>query len=122
MADASDPDGNVVQVDFFANGAFLGSDFVAPYELPWTLPGVGDFKITAVVQDNLGARVTSAQVSIVVKVINDDFAERTLLSGSLVEVTGSNLEATKEPGEPDHAGKIGGRSVWWTWQAPAPPR
>jgi hypothetical protein len=120
MAAASDPDGNVVQVDFFANGAFLGSDFVAPYQLPWTVPGVGDFKITAVVQDNLGASVTSAQVSILVKVVNDDFAERTLLSGRVVEVISSNLEATKEPGEPDHAGKIGGRSVWWSWQAPAP--
>lgn len=31
---------------------------------------------------------------------------------------GSNLGATKEPGEPDHAGLTGGSSVWWTWTAP----
>ncbi|HYV30126.1 MAG TPA: hypothetical protein VEO53_03290, partial [Candidatus Binatia bacterium] len=26
--------------------------------------------------------------------------------------------AHKEPGEPDHAGNPGGRSVWWQWTAP----
>jgi hypothetical protein len=30
----------------------------------------------------------------------------------------SNLSATKEPGESDHAGNPGGRSVWWVWTAP----
>ena len=32
---------------------------------------------------------------------------------------GSNVGATKEPGEPDHAGDPGGASVWYTWTAPA---
>ena len=31
----------------------------------------------------------------------------------------SNCRAHKEPGEPDHAGNPGGRSVWWQWTAPA---
>jgi Ca2+-binding RTX toxin-like protein len=31
---------------------------------------------------------------------------------------GSNVAATKETGEPDHAGNPGGRSVWFTWTAP----
>jgi hypothetical protein len=30
-----------------------------------------------------------------------------------------NLGATKQPGEPDHAGDPGGSSVWFTWTAPA---
>jgi Ca2+-binding RTX toxin-like protein len=34
------------------------------------------------------------------------------------EVTGSNVGATKEPGEPDHAGNPGGHSVWYSWTAP----
>lgn len=38
-------------------------------------------------------------------------------------VTGSNLGATKETGEPWHGGQTyyshGGQSVWWTWTAPA---
>src|SRR5262249_3083016 len=31
----------------------------------------------------------------------------------------NNVGATKEPGEPDHASNAGGKSVWWTWTAPA---
>jgi subtilisin family serine protease len=50
---------------------------------------------------------------------NDTFANRFDLDGTVVEVRGSNVQATKESGEPDHAGKTGGASVWWTWAAPA---
>ena len=51
--------------------------------------------------------------------INDNFAARTLLTGSGLSVNGSNLGATLEAGEPRHGGVAGGRSVWWSWTAPA---
>ena len=57
---------------------------------------------------NLGAAVK----------INDNFADRTTLSGTSITTTGSNVGATKEAGEPNHAGNAGGKSVWWTWTAP----
>jgi hypothetical protein len=50
-------------------------------------------------------------------VLNDDFAERVTLSGQTNQVTASNLTASKEPGEPNHGGNAGGRSLWWTWTA-----
>lgn len=50
---------------------------------------------------------------------NDDFANRTVLSGFSDQASASNATATKEPGEPDHDGAPGGHSVWWTWTAPA---
>ncbi|MFO1501841.1 MAG: S8 family peptidase [Verrucomicrobiota bacterium] len=50
---------------------------------------------------------------------NDAFVHRGQLSGSFVIATGSNENATKEPGEPLHAGNLGGKSVWWTWTAPS---
>lgn len=49
---------------------------------------------------------------------NNDFGSRTKLSGSHLSVTGTNEGAGSEPGEPGH-GDGGGRSVWWTWTAPA---
>jgi len=49
---------------------------------------------------------------------NDSFANGTLLTGERATVLGSNTGASKEPGEPNHAGDAGGRSVWWTWTAP----
>jgi len=50
---------------------------------------------------------------------NDAFANRILLSGSSGSTTATNLLATKETGEPNHAGNAGGQSVWWKWTAPA---
>lgn len=50
-------------------------------------------------------------------VLNDDFAERLTLSGRTNQVSGSNLGASKQPGEPNHGGNPGGRSLWWTWTA-----
>ncbi len=47
---------------------------------------------------------------------NDAFANRIgMASGT---VTGSNVNATKEAGEPNHADNAGGKSVWWQWTAP----
>ena len=34
-------------------------------------------------------------------------------------VSGTNVAASNEPGEPDHAGNLGGASVWYSWTAPA---
>ena len=48
---------------------------------------------------------------------NDDFADAAPLP-SRGTVTGYNVGATREPGEPHHAGEPGGASVWWTWTAP----
>ncbi|MFO1499141.1 MAG: hypothetical protein U1G07_12230 [Verrucomicrobiota bacterium] len=49
---------------------------------------------------------------------NDDFANRRLLVGTTVETAGANRLATKEAQEPNHAGELGGASVWWSWTAP----
>jgi len=50
---------------------------------------------------------------------NDNFANRIALSGMVVSTTGWNTNATKESGEPNHAGETGGKSVWWSWVAPS---
>jgi outer membrane protein assembly factor BamB len=48
---------------------------------------------------------------------NDDFATRARLSGANVRVRSSNVGATRESGEPPHAGFDGGSSLWWQWTA-----
>ncbi|MFA7172631.1 MAG: InlB B-repeat-containing protein, partial [Kiritimatiellia bacterium] len=51
---------------------------------------------------------------------SDLFSKAIMLSGLRGQVSGaSNVDATKEAGEPDHAGMLGGASVWWKWTAPA---
>ena len=52
---------------------------------------------------------------------NDDFVNRAQLVGITANVPLTNRYATMEPAEPNHAGGatvVGGKSVWWTWQAP----
>jgi hypothetical protein len=50
---------------------------------------------------------------------NDNFANAQLITGSLPRtVHGSNLNATVEPGEPNHSdypGESSGQSIWYTW-------
>src|SRR5439155_8247419 len=48
---------------------------------------------------------------------NDAFADRFTITGPNVTVSGSNASASKEVGEPNHAGNSVGKSVWWTWTA-----
>jgi C1A family cysteine protease len=48
---------------------------------------------------------------------NDPFAGRILLLGNVINTAGSNIRATAESGEPEHAGYAPRRSVWWTWTA-----
>jgi PASTA domain len=50
---------------------------------------------------------------------NDSFAAAIELSGRSDAVSGTNKDATTEPGEPNHAGEVGGASVWFRWMAPA---
>ena len=50
---------------------------------------------------------------------NDAFVDRAILVGYESTALGTNLDATEESGEPTHHGVGGGKSVWWTWTAPA---
>lgn len=50
---------------------------------------------------------------------NDDFADSQDLLGPLGIVDGTTVGATKETGEPNHAGDPGGSSIWYQWTAPA---
>jgi hypothetical protein len=46
---------------------------------------------------------------------NDDFANAAALTPGGGSLTADNTGATKEAGEPDHAGDRGGASLWYTW-------
>ena len=50
---------------------------------------------------------------------NDAFDSAIELTGRSDAASGSNKDATKEPGEPNHANAAGGPSVWFRWTAPA---
>lgn len=49
---------------------------------------------------------------------NDNFANAELLAGTRISIVRTNVDATKETYEPDHAQNPGGKSVWFKWTAP----
>lgn len=65
-ATASDADGSVAKVEFFASGVKIGTDTEAPYETVWDNPPVAAHQITAVATDDQGATTTSPEIAVVV--------------------------------------------------------
>ncbi|BET69261.1 hypothetical protein ASA1KI_41790 [Opitutales bacterium ASA1] len=49
---------------------------------------------------------------------NDAFANRRMLAGDAVVLTGTNVGATREPGEPSLDLGAAGATLWWSWTAP----
>ncbi len=65
-ATASDSDGSVAQVDFYAGSQFISSDTSSPYSASWSGAGPGNYALTAVARDNQGATRTSTAVNVAV--------------------------------------------------------
>jgi uncharacterized repeat protein (TIGR01451 family) len=74
-AEAADPDGTVVRVDFYAGTTLVGTATTAPYTVTWShVTAVGDYSLTAQATDNLGATTTSSPVLIHVANVQADVA------------------------------------------------
>jgi hypothetical protein len=127
IASASDSDGSVARVDFYSAGgaygySFLGSASGSSYTLVWHNLTFGNYSVLAEAFDNSGASTYSAPVSFSIvppPPPNDNFANRAVLTGTSAGYNGDNSNATREPNEPYHAGYYGGKSIWFTWTAPA---
>jgi len=63
---ASDPDGTVTLVEYFANGAPIGTTNVAPFGFTWANAPLGSHALTARATDNRSGQTTSAPVNITV--------------------------------------------------------
>ncbi len=65
-ASAGDTDGTVARVDFYASGAFVGSDTASPFAASWSNVAAGTYSLTAIATDNAGGITISSPVSITV--------------------------------------------------------
>jgi hypothetical protein len=63
-ADATDLDGTVTNVQFFADGNKVAERSTSPWTGPWTNPATGSHVLTAIATDNSGATTLSAPVSV----------------------------------------------------------
>jgi len=79
---------------------------------------VGNYQV--IVSNALGSATSAvAALSPGSPPANDNFASAQAISGGSGSVSGNNFNATKQAGEPNHAGNSGGASVWFNWTAPS---
>jgi hypothetical protein len=64
QATATDEDGAIARVEFFAEQYRLGQSTTTPFSVTWTNPLDGDFVLRAVAIDSAGARSISAPVNV----------------------------------------------------------
>ena len=97
-------------------GAWITGEATRPF-LPPYLP-----TSSGAAQPVFGGGVSDAYLSRITDTpglpVNDSFTARLPLTGARITTTARSVGATKQPGEPDHAGNPGGASLWWTWTAP----
>ncbi|MEM9599307.1 MAG: Ig-like domain-containing protein, partial [Acidobacteriota bacterium] len=96
-ATASDPNGTVAAVDFFVDGALLGTDSTDPYTFHWNASSTGTYVLTARATDDQGATRLSEPVTVSVTsggggtsiaVANPSFELPTLGDGAVRNATG----------------------------------
>lgn len=68
--------------------------------------------------DEQGDVVLDVELELPVIPPNDNFDQAIALSGYDDSAQGTNVNATRQQGEPAHAGNGGGSSVWFRWRAP----
>jgi hypothetical protein len=66
-ATASDSDGTISRVDFYAGSTLIGTDTSSPYGLTWSTAAAGSYALTAVARDSGGATTVSSTRDITVK-------------------------------------------------------
>ena len=66
---------------------------------------------------SLAVSEVATPTTTVTRPANDKFASAKWISGRSVTITASNVNATRETGEPKINGNAGGKSVWFNWTA-----
>jgi len=105
MANATDNDGSIAQVEFFEGANFLAVDTSSPYSFIWNNVSNGNYSITAKATDNEGLSITSSAVNITVNspstpiIANGTY---NIYNPTLSEVMSVNTVAEGQPENPQN--------------------
>jgi hypothetical protein len=101
------------------NGMPVGAFSVSANSITFAVPaGASTGPITVQTSQGSATSLFNFTVTMGPPPANDNFVSAQLLTGISGVMNGNIANATKEPGEPNHAGNPGGASVWFTWMAP----
>ena len=113
-AQASDLDGTVSLVEFFAGDTKIGEDSTEPFKFSWTNVAAGNYQITAKATDDVGGTSTSQAVAISVnEVVSCVITDNQAAEGSFsvgyemtFETVGNNVTFTIELLDTDKTGVV----------------
>ncbi len=113
-ASASDLDGTISLVEFYAGTTKIGEDTTQPYSFVWTDASVGTHTITAIATDDGGAQGTSQAVNITIEEVKScteastDAQQGSFSTGytATFETVGSNVTITFELLDTDKTGVV----------------
>ena len=86
--DASDPDGIVQRVEYYAGAEKIGETIVAPHTMNYPLTVAGTYTFRAVAWDNLNAVGTTAQINVVAGTVATNVPPKITISASPTSLTG----------------------------------
>ena len=120
-AQASDLDGTIALVEFFAGDTKIGEDSTEPFEFSWTNIAAGNYQMTAKATDDVGGTSTSQAVAIGVnEVVSCVITDNQAAEGSFsvgyemtFETVGNNVTFTIELLDTDKAGLVA-----YLWERP----
>jgi len=118
--ESTTPNGPLRSVEFFHNGVLLANVDAPPFQTTVTRLAEGKHEFAARAIDAVTNSVRVPAPLVVVKpsaLPHDTFELRKPLSGASAIDRAANRIASRQAGEPSHAGRPGGKSIWWTWTA-----
>jgi Big-like domain-containing protein/beta-propeller repeat-containing protein/carboxypeptidase family protein/IPT/TIG domain-containing protein len=99
---ASDADGIIAKVDFYAGTSLIGTDSTSPYSIQWSAVDVGSYSLSAVATDNKGASGTSTVATVsVFPANNSPTVSLTSPISGLSFAAGSNISLSANAGDVD---------------------
>jgi hypothetical protein len=117
-ASATDSNGTVAKVEFFANLAKIGEATAAPYAISWSNATSGAYQLTARATDNEGAATVSAPVSVLIGTaglgLTGEYFDNANLTGSKLTRIDPTVNFNWGTGTPDPSIGVDSFSVRWT--------
>ncbi|MDJ1502603.1 Ig-like domain-containing protein, partial [Xanthocytophaga agilis] len=110
IANATDGDGSIAKVEFYAGSTKIGESTTSPYTITWNAVSLGTYSLTAKATDNSGATTTSTPIVITVKAAvvetptpsnNAPTVRITSPTANSVYTTGQNITITADAKDVD---------------------
>lgn len=120
-AEATDPNGLITKVDFYANETLIGSESTAPYSFSWQ-PENGTYLLKAVAFDDKQASTVSSSISVTVNkeeipTCPEWSATAQYQSGDVVVYNGTNYTAISDWGNVGETPRYNIDNNWgWAWK------